>query len=619
MANIGGFFSRVESFTVIACLFVTIQGMYASGFIPATLSTFESEFGLTALQTSSIVTSYTAAKLILGIPLTYYGGKSHVPRFLGITCFICGLSAILSAVPYLIKTTDGVLETQNLCFKTGHPDLGSCTTYDITTSGLEWYVIIGQVLNGASSATLYTLIPSFINQNAEPTKATRYVGYFYACGPLGVAIGFIWGGIAVDAKAWGVPFFVAGVLMFVLTPFFFLLPKVFEVDALMNVTNMEEVIGPTDAESVPIRKRSATKYAVPTDHNKNSETNLQDLIDGLKNVMTNPVWWCLVLASSVEAFFVTGISNYGPKYIESQYSMTAGAAGMLAGAILVPGAVVGQLGGALTDSKTSKNMKQSTRLTWRIALVAFFAVLMIFFIQCDTNAVETVNAECGGTCHCAQTYKPVCVGDEKLYFNGCYLGCTGLDTSTGLFANCTGCASNNVVLAPNAEVKQGHCESMKCKTMPMFLLVMFIVVAFTFGNNPPANMLIMRIVPPQYSAIGMSANDIIYRLLGTFPGVTAFSAVFDASCAKYNYDICGKKLSCSYYDNTQLRISFGILGAIPKFLSFLIFLYASHAILKYMFSAALAPYEQDGDESELGVSLSSMSSKSDDKLEINDV
>ena len=38
-----------------------------------------------------------------------------------------------------------------------------------------------------------------------------------------------------------------------------------------------------------------------------------------------------------------------------------------------------------------------------------------------------------------------------------------------------------------------------------------------------------------------------------------------------------------------------------------------------MFSAALAPYEEDGDESELGVSLSSMSSKSDDKLEINDI
>ena len=51
-------------------------------------------------------------------------------------------------------------------------------------------------------------------------------------------------------------------------------------------------------------------------------------------------------------------------------------------------------------------------------------------------------------------------------------------------------------------------------------------------------MLIMRIVPPQYSAIGMSANDVIYRLLGTFPGLLAFSSVFDASCAKYNYDIC---------------------------------------------------------------------------------
>ena len=152
---------------------------------------------------------------------------------------------------------------------------------------------------------------------------------------------------------------------------------------------------------------------------------------------------------------------------------------------------------------------------------------------------------------------------------------------------------------------------------------MFLIVSFTFANNPPANMLQMRIVPPQYSAIALSLSDIIYRLLGNFPGVTVFSSIFDASCISYNEDICGKKLSCSYYDNTKLREYFSILGAIPKLLSFLMFLAATWTLLKYKLPDALAPYKQDNnDESELGVSLSSINSAERSKnvdFESNDV
>jgi hypothetical protein len=613
MAKTGGFFTRIESFTVIACLFLVLQAMYSSGFIPATLSTFEREFGLTSLQASTIVTSYTMAKLFLGVPLTYFGGKQHVPRFLGITCLVCGCSAILTSIPYFIKTAEKKTSIGGVCFKNGHPESALCSgSTDFESSGLEWFVIIAQVLNGIGATTLYTLIPAYINGNAEATKATRHVGYYLSCGPLGVAIGFVVGGNAVGSGHWGVPFLVSGILMIALVPFFFLLPKVYEVE--------EEVVGTVDPE--PVRKRSSSQFSVPVEHTQ--ETNIQDFVDGAKVVGKNPVWWLLSLAATAEAFFVVGISNYGPKYIESQYSISAGAASQIAGAILVPGAIVGQIGGALVDSKSSKNMKQSSILTWRIALAAFFITCTLGMISCETNQVEVINAKCGNMCNCANMYEPVCVGGDKLYFNGCYLGCTDLDATTGMFSNCSACGSINGALPPNTEIKQGHCESMKCNTILSFLIVMFMVVSFTFANNPPANMLQMRIVPPQYSAIALSLSDIIYRLLGNFPGVTVFSSIFDASCISYNEDICGQKLSCSYYDNTKLRQYFAILGAIPKLLSFLMFFAAAWTLLKYKLPEALAPYKQDAnDESELGLSLNAISSSRESNnngdFESNDV
>ena len=613
------FTERIESFTVVACTFLVLQAMYASGFIPSTLTTFEREFGLSSLQASTIVTGYTIAKLFLGVPMTYFGGKQHVPRFLGITCLVCGLSAILTSVPFFVKSTDNVTPTSMVCFKDKHPDAHLCDgSHTKSSTGMEWFVIIAQILNGAGATTLYTLIPAFINGNAMPDVATRHVGYYLACGPLGVAIGFVWGGSAVDAGDWGWPFFISGVLMICVAPFFFMLPKHYEVGDEYDVSDLDARVsmGSID-EPEPIRKRSTSQFAMPKNIKK--EVTIKDFIDGSKIIIKNPVWWLLSLAATAEAFFVVGIANYGPKYIESQYSVSAGSASTIAGLILVPGAIIGQVSGGLMDSKFSANMKQSSMLTYRIAGVAFLVTCCIGLISCGNIDLHPVSPQCGESCNCVNTFDPVCVGGKKMYFNGCYLGCTGLDTKTGIFSNCTGCVDENIRMPQNAEIKQGVCEELKCQTLGIFLVVMFAIVQFTYTNNPPGNMLQMRVVPPQHSAIALALSDIIYRLLGNFPGVTVFSAIFDASCSQFNTDVCGNKLSCSYYDNNELRTYFAVLGAIPKFLSFVMFFAASIALLRYRFQAAMAPYKQD-DDGQLGVSLSNIKSmKSDSSFESNDV
>ena len=155
---------------------------------------------------------------------------------------------------------------------------------------------------------------------------------------------------------------------------------------------------------------------------------MKDFIDGSKIIIKNPVWWLLSLAATAEAFFVVGMTNYGSKYLESQYSIGAGTASMMAGAILVPGAIIGQISGGLMDSKYSQNMKQSSVLTYRIAGVAFLVTCCMYLVRCGTIDIHPISPQCGESCNCVDTFDPVCVGGKKMYFNGCYLGCTGLDT-----------------------------------------------------------------------------------------------------------------------------------------------------------------------------------------------
>ena len=353
--------------------------------------------------------------------------------------------------------------------------------------------------------------------------------------------------------------------------------------------------------------------------NLKKEVTMKDFFDGAKIIIKNPVWWLLSLAATAEAFFVVGMTNYGSKYLESQFSIGAGTASMMAGAILVPGAIIGQISGGLIDSKYSQNMKQSSVLTYRIAGVAFLVTCCMYIVRCGTIDIHPISPPCGESCNCVDTFDPVCVGGKKMYFNGCYLGCTGLDTKTGIFSNCTGCVDENVRMPQNADIVQGVCEGLKCPYLGIFLVVMFATILFTFTNNPPANMLQMRIVPPQHSAIALALSDIIYRSLGNFPGVTVFSAIFDASCLRFDTDVCGNKLSCSYYDNDKLTNYFAALATIPKFLSFLVFLAASITLLRYRLPAAMAPYKQDDDD-QLGVSLSNLKSvKSDSNFESNDI
>ena len=112
---------------------------------------------------------------------------------------------------------------------------------------------------------------------------------------------------------------------------------------------------------------------------------------------------------------------------------------------------------------------------------------------------------------------------------------------------------------------------MKCDQLGITIVLFFLAIFSTFANNPPAQMVMMRIVPPGQSANALAVNDLIYRVLGNIPAVPVWAAMIDNTCMHWNKDVCGIQGACSYYDNQKLSVVVLILGGVPKLLSLIMF------------------------------------------------
>lgn len=559
------FLQRIEGFVFLTCVLIFFQSMYASGLIPSTLQAWEGVFNLTATAVSPAVTMYTVFKLLFGIPLTFYCSSGNIPRHLAWQFALIGVTSLLTGLPWVLTTAASKEAGSDLCYAAGNPGAAKCGAESESGSGIVYIVFIAQAINGFAASCLYALIPAFIEKYASREQSPKYLAYFLACGPLGVAFGFILQGAAIDMGAWGAPYLVCGIFLIILAVVLLKVPG-----QMATAHTME----PTNDVDVPVGLKA----------------KMLRFVADAKEVMTNSVWWWFVLAATVEAFYIVGIQNYGPKIFSSYFSLTSGTSAMLAGAILVPAAVIGQLIGGFVDSKRSKQLSQTASLTKWIAAIAFIIVALTSTIGCDSMAFDTPgDVACAKTCHCSDTFIPVCENDDEIHFSACYAGCTEFDKANGKYLNCTLCGGSNTT-----SVTPGVCPSKKCNTLIPFVLIMFAAILITFMNNPPSQIVMMRVVPVRVSASALAINDMIYRLLGSLPSVPVWAFVIDSSCLHFNVDTCGTVTkTCGYYDNRRIQWMLLLLGALPKLLSVLFFTMGARQLLKAYPHLANKAYSED--------------------------
>ena len=190
----------VANFSLLQ-LFQMTMSVYWIGIV----RTVEKRFGLSSTQTNFVMSINDIVHICLVIFVGYFGRKAHKPKILAITSLFLVLGSLLMSLPYFIygealpflssdnSTMLSAHKTQiPLC--EGESDMNSteeCSKGD--TDGLSetdaaWYIFLtASAFNGLGGVAMQVLGMAYVDENAEKTKSSLYLGIVtstFALGPI---------------------------------------------------------------------------------------------------------------------------------------------------------------------------------------------------------------------------------------------------------------------------------------------------------------------------------------------------------------------------------------------------------------------------------------------------
>lgn len=585
-------------FVVVITLCGACQGMAINGFVNTVISTLERRFEISSTESGLIASCYDIMFVLLVIPISYFGGRGHKPRYLGIGILVLGLGSFVFSLPHFI-TGDYVVEDaqETTCRR---PDLAdtsgnSSVTVDpcasslpSTLSNYKYFFFLGQLLHGAGATALYTLGVVYLDENVSPRTSSFYNGIFYTGAVIGPAIGFILGSEflswytepGVDAESlgldtnnpkwvgrWWLGFLLSGTFAVLLS-----LPLLAFPRSLPGASKYAAERG---------KEVHAQKQADAT----GKSPGLKDILLSIRLLLTNVPYMLINLAAAADGILVAGFSTFMPKFIEFQFGLPAGTAALYVGLVVVPtGGGATLLSGYLVrrfDWKMRGILRFCTVLS---TLLCFFS--LAFLMECRnapfagvtlpygqaesgkmTFLGKKLDSNCNAGCACAeQDYYPMCGRDNVLYFSPCYAGCANViqDGGDKLYANCS-CVNYNLtdkdVASGNVhQGKFGKC-SYSCDWFKYFMPLFGIMIVLVFGVSMPSLTATLRCIPDHQRSFGLGIQWIVARCLGSIPGPIMFGKMFDLACVVWQKR-CDGTGSCFSYNNHDMSVNLMILAIV---------------------------------------------------------
>ena len=310
-----------------------------SGFTSVVLSTIEKRYNFSSLAVGMIAVTFDATVVVSVIFVSYFGGKSHKPRWLGVGLIIQAIGAFIFATPqFYAPYQPGSSDTVELqvCLEDRN------TTLSNPSNNFAYALFLfGNIFVGVGAAPLFTIGTAYLDEINYPKHVSVHMGIFYAMSVVGPAFGYGVGSgflsVYVDpwkdthltssdpswVGAWWLSFVFAGCLSLLLSVPFFLYPR-----WLPNRSKVQE------ARAKEMAKTYSSEYR--------NEDNLTIMVKTfprhIKHIMTNVSF--LFVSGCLAAIFivVSGLVAFAPKYLESQFGLTASVSGIIVGAISIPSA-----------------------------------------------------------------------------------------------------------------------------------------------------------------------------------------------------------------------------------------------------------------------------------------
>ncbi|XP_029392424.1 solute carrier organic anion transporter family member 4A1 isoform X2 [Mus pahari] len=530
-------FNTPKGFLFFLCAASFLQGMTVNGFINTVITSIERRFDLHSYQSGLIASSYDIAACLCLTFVSYFGGNGHKPRWLGWGVLVLGVGSLVFALPHFAAGRYEVEMDDEL-------GTGLCLTNQSrveckdSASGLSSYRLIfmlGQLLHGVGATPLYTLGVTYLDENVKSSYSPIYIAIFYTAAILGPAAGYLIGGTMLNVYtevgqrtelttdsplwvgAWWIGFLGTGIAAFLIAIPILGYPQ--------QLPGSQRYVVMRAAETQQLKDHSRGAVGNPA-----FGKTVRDLPLSIWLLLRNPTFILLCLAGATEATLIAGMSTFGPKFFEAQFSLSASEAATLFGYLVVPAGGGGTLLGGFLVNKFKLRGSGIIRFCLFCtftSLLAFFVFLMhcpnVHMAGVTTGYVGSLlpkgqldlKAACNAI-YCCQPkhYSPLCGSDGTMYYSPCYAGCpAGAETDLGGQKVYRGCSCILEKASSGwGNATAGKCAS-TCQSKPFLLVLVFVVIIFTFLSSIPALTATLRCVCDRQRSFALGIQWIVVRTL----------------------------------------------------------------------------------------------------------
>ena len=326
---------------------------------------------------------YDISCIVCGLVVGYFGIRTHRPRAIGTGGFILSFAALLFVIPKAIVgkydyNWGSSSSTARLC-ELGY-ERGYCPPTNANDASYALF-LVSVFLAGIGGTLLYVLTGAFISDNTAKKAYPMHMSFILSMILLGTAAGFLLGGgvfiamfvdlhdplseeenvvIKPDNPAWVGAWW----LQFIL------------VGGLLAIVSIPLLCFPKQIKQEKEGRRIEAA----------NDGKLKDIGVRLKRLVLNPVLMFLLMGSLISTVSLGGAGTFLPKIMEVQFHMATDRATLVAGAILVPGAVLGALtGGAF--ARITKLSGRGSMLTLVFITLIAGACTSGFLLSCPSSPV----------------------------------------------------------------------------------------------------------------------------------------------------------------------------------------------------------------------------------------